>query len=77
MDGLNTGIVVFVFETIAGAERECVEKINTTVPDKKQSCVELVNPTYFSYRLFNISLLISHVYSKIFAEAPLRGLRND
>ena len=29
---LTFGTVVFVFETIAGAGRERVEKINTTVP---------------------------------------------
>ncbi len=30
---IKTGRVVFVFETIAGAGRERVEKINTTLPD--------------------------------------------
>ena len=39
MEELNTGTVVLVFETIAGAGRERVEKINATVTDKNQSCV--------------------------------------
>ena len=35
------GTVGFVFETIAGAERERVEKINTTVPHKSKFLSDL------------------------------------
>ena len=45
-----SGTVVFVFETIAEAALERVEKINTTVPDKNQSFVGLVKPTYVTIR---------------------------